>query len=232
MEILVNSYHHQGVKRLAKRFVPMAFSPDGLIEGFYDPDMYNPEEGKFLVGLQFHPERMRKNGLEEFDFPGCPVAYQEFSKAVIACQKKLNSSLSVPKKLELNPEMENKRKILVRSFSLARSMYTRSYSLNNQSIESELEVGAEFLESNTALSVKQEMRLKEMGATMRNGGSFTEKLRLDEEKQRKSMNIMKKMNVERLSELITFYQLMGKISSEVLERKLHASANELNITSQ
>ncbi|XP_010511590.1 PREDICTED: uncharacterized protein LOC104787684 [Camelina sativa] len=232
MEILVNSYHHQGVKRLAKRFVPMAFAPDGLIEGFYDPDMYNPDEGKFLVGLQFHPERMRKNGLEEFDFPGCSVAYQEFAKAVIACQKKLNSTLSVPKKLELNPEMENKRKILVRSFSLARSMYTRSYSLNNQPIESELKVGAEFLESNTALSVKQEMRLKEMGATMRNGGSFTEKLRLDEEKQRKAMNIMKKMNVERLSELITFYQLMGKISSEVLERKLHASVNEHNLTSQ
>lgn len=49
-------------------------------------------------------------------------------------------------KLELNQEMENKRKILVRSFSLARSMYTRSYSLNNQFRESELEVGAEFLE--------------------------------------------------------------------------------------
>lgn len=73
MEILVNSYHHQGVKRLAQR---LAFAPDGLIEGFYDPDMYNPKEGKFLMGLQFHPERMRKNGLEEFDFPGCPGAYQ------------------------------------------------------------------------------------------------------------------------------------------------------------
>lgn len=82
--------------------------------------------------------------------------------------------------------------------------------------------------SNTALSVDQEMRL--MGATMRNG---TQKLKLDEEKQRKAMNIMKKMNAERLTELIAFYQLMGKISSEVLERKLHASSvNDLNITSQ
>uniref|UniRef100_A0A1J3G2T6 Protein NtpR n=1 Tax=Noccaea caerulescens TaxID=107243 RepID=A0A1J3G2T6_NOCCA len=228
MEILVNSYHHQGVKRLAQRFEPMAFAPDGLIEGFYDPDMYNPKEGKFLMGLQFHPERMRKNGLDEFDLPGCPVAYQEFVKAVISYQKKLNSSLSVPKKLELNQEMENKRKILVRSFSLARSMYTRSYSMKNQPTESGLEVGAVFLESNTALSVDQEMRL--MGATMRNG---TQKLKLDEEKQRKAMNIMKKMNAERLTELIAFYQSMGKISSEVLERKLHASSvNDLNITSQ
>lgn len=76
MDILVNSYHHQGVKRLAQRFVPMAFAPDGLVEGFYDPDAYNPEEGKFIMGLQFHPERMRKADSEEFDYPGCPFAYQ------------------------------------------------------------------------------------------------------------------------------------------------------------
>ncbi|KAK4399969.1 putative glutamine amidotransferase GAT1 [Sesamum angolense] len=63
MEISVNSYHHQGVKRLAQRFVPMAFAPDGLIEGFYDPDAYNPDEGKFIMGLQFHPERMRDQNL-------------------------------------------------------------------------------------------------------------------------------------------------------------------------
>lgn len=88
------------------------------------------------------------------------------------------------------------------------------------------------MQSNTALSVDQEMKLKEMGATMRNGGSFTQKLTLDEEKQRKAMNIMKTMNVERLSELMGFYQLMGKISSEVLERKLHGSLNDPNLACQ
>lgn len=77
MEILVNSYHHQGVKSLGKRFVPMAFAPDGLIEGFYDPEAYNPQEGKFLVGLQFHPERMRlQPNSYEFDYPGCATVYQ------------------------------------------------------------------------------------------------------------------------------------------------------------
>lgn len=76
MELEVNSYHHQGVKRLAERFVPMAFAGDGLVEGFYDPDAYNPEEGKFIMGLQFHPERMRRSGSDEFDYPGCPRAYQ------------------------------------------------------------------------------------------------------------------------------------------------------------
>ncbi|KAK4755165.1 hypothetical protein SAY87_008922 [Trapa incisa] len=80
MEVMVNSYHHQGVKKLAQRFVPMAFAPEGLIEGFYDPDAYKPEEGKFIMGLQFHPERMRKSDIHEFDYPGCPSAYQEFVK--------------------------------------------------------------------------------------------------------------------------------------------------------
>lgn len=48
----VNSYHHQGVRELAPRFRPMAFAPDQLVEAYWDP------KAPFLVGLQFHPERM------------------------------------------------------------------------------------------------------------------------------------------------------------------------------
>ena len=50
--LLVNSYHHQGIRDLASRFKPMAFAEDGLVEAFYDP------KAQFIVGLQFHPERM------------------------------------------------------------------------------------------------------------------------------------------------------------------------------
>lgn len=50
----VNSYHHQGIRDLAHRFRPMAHADDGLIEAYYDPN------ADFLVGLQFHPERMLK----------------------------------------------------------------------------------------------------------------------------------------------------------------------------
>ncbi|XP_027359354.1 putative glutamine amidotransferase GAT1_2.1 [Abrus precatorius] len=220
MEIWVNSYHHQGVKRLAQRFIPMAFSSDGLIEGFYDPDAYNPEEGKFIMGLQFHPERMRKPNSDEFDYPGCPSAYKEFVKAVMAYQKKLNSSTSVPKSMKLNKEMENKRKIIVRSFSLAKNLYTMGR-VNCSSKESELEIGAEFLESNTALSVQQENRLKQMGATVRNAGSYVERLKLNEEREKMARNVMGKMSVEQLSDLLSFYHTMGQICSEVLEKKLH-----------
>ncbi|KAE8662388.1 putative rnase l inhibitor [Hibiscus syriacus] len=225
MDILVNSYHHQGVKRLAQRFVPMAFAPDGLIEGFYDPDAYNPEEGKFIMGLQFHPERMRRPDSEEFDYPGCPYAYQEFVKAVIAYQKKLNSSTSLRKPLKLNKEMENKRKVIVRSFSLAKNLYTAGNEMH-PSKESELEAGAEFLESNTALSVQQENRLKQMGATVRNGSHYIEKLKLNEEREKLARNVMGKMSVEQLSDLMSFYHMMGQICSEVMERKLNGIVND------
>jgi gamma-glutamyl-gamma-aminobutyrate hydrolase PuuD len=50
----VNSYHHQGIRQLASRFRPMAHAGDGLIEAYYDP------KAAFVVGLQFHPERMLK----------------------------------------------------------------------------------------------------------------------------------------------------------------------------
>ncbi|XP_030955873.1 putative glutamine amidotransferase GAT1_2.1 [Quercus lobata] len=226
MEILVNSYHHQGVKRLAQRFVPMAFAPDGLIEGFYDPDAYNPEEGKFIMGLQFHPERMRQPDSEEFDYPGCPSAYQEFVKAVIAYQKKLNSTISVPKHLKLDQEMEKQRKIIIRSFSLARNLYTTGR-VRHPWKESELEAGAEFLESNTALSFQQENRLKQIGATVRNAGSYIERLKLNEEKEKLARSVMGKMTVEQLSDLMSFYHMMGNICSEVLERKLSCIVSDL-----
>jgi len=48
----VNSYHHQGIRDLAPRFKSMADAEDGLVEAYYDP------KSKFVVGLQFHPERM------------------------------------------------------------------------------------------------------------------------------------------------------------------------------
>ena len=59
-ELPVNSYHHQGVLNLASRFTPMARAEDGLIEGFYDPHC------DFVVGLQFHPERMPEESAGNF----------------------------------------------------------------------------------------------------------------------------------------------------------------------
>ena len=66
----VNSYHHQGIRRLARRFKPMAFADDGLIEAYYDP------KARFVVGLQFHPERMLP------EYAGNERVWRAFTEAV------------------------------------------------------------------------------------------------------------------------------------------------------
>ncbi len=48
---LVNSWHHQAVKRLGRGLKVMAESDDGIIEGFYLP------EGRFLRAYQWHPQK-------------------------------------------------------------------------------------------------------------------------------------------------------------------------------
>jgi gamma-glutamyl-gamma-aminobutyrate hydrolase PuuD len=68
--IRVNSYHHQGIRELAPRFRPMAHAKDGLIEAYYDP------KADFLVGLQFHPERMLP------EYPGNLRVWKAFGRAV------------------------------------------------------------------------------------------------------------------------------------------------------
>lgn len=52
-KITVNSIHHQGVKRLGRGLVPVAFAPDGLIEAIEIPG------DRLTVGVQWHPEWMR-----------------------------------------------------------------------------------------------------------------------------------------------------------------------------
>lgn len=53
--ILVNSFHHQGVERLAKDVIPVAFAEDGLIEAY---EWKNPLQEPFFIAVQWHPERM------------------------------------------------------------------------------------------------------------------------------------------------------------------------------
>ena len=50
--IAVNSCHHQGIRHLAPELVPMALSPDGLVEAFYHPQY------SFVWAVQWHPEMM------------------------------------------------------------------------------------------------------------------------------------------------------------------------------
>ena len=67
-------------------------------------------------------------------------------KAVVAYQKKLNGSTRTTRSLKFDQEMENKRKMIVRSFSLARNLYATGHGIHPSYKESELAAGAEFLE--------------------------------------------------------------------------------------
>ena len=51
-QCMVNSRHHQAVKRVAEGFRICAKAPDGLIEGIEIPEL------TYFVGVQWHPERM------------------------------------------------------------------------------------------------------------------------------------------------------------------------------
>ncbi len=51
-EVRVNSYHHQATARLGAGLRPVAWAPDGTIEGLEDGD------GRFVVGVQWHAESL------------------------------------------------------------------------------------------------------------------------------------------------------------------------------
>ena len=58
----VNSSHHQAIKQLGKGLLACAHSPDRLIEAFHKEDY------PFLVGTQWHPERIPESGLSTHIF--------------------------------------------------------------------------------------------------------------------------------------------------------------------
>ena len=51
LELEVNSFHHQAVKRLGHGLREVAWAPDGIIEG-----VELPATDAFVVGVQWHPE--------------------------------------------------------------------------------------------------------------------------------------------------------------------------------
>ncbi len=55
----VNSFHHQGVKKLADCYAATAFAEDGLVEA------YESKDERFLIGVQWHPEMLHESYEEE-----------------------------------------------------------------------------------------------------------------------------------------------------------------------
>ena len=53
LEVDVNSFHHQAIKRLGRGLREVAWAPDGIIEG-----IEIPEAGALVLGVQWHPEEL------------------------------------------------------------------------------------------------------------------------------------------------------------------------------
>ena len=70
----MNSYHHQAIARVAPGFSVSAQAPDGIIEA-----IEISEEGVFILGVQWHPERM---------VPQDEHMVQLFRAFIRACQRR------------------------------------------------------------------------------------------------------------------------------------------------
>lgn len=73
-ELPVNSRHHQAVKDLAAGLVPLAASPDDLIEAFERPD-------PFLLAVQWHPEDLVAQPFQKGLFQRFLEACRAFERA-------------------------------------------------------------------------------------------------------------------------------------------------------
>lgn len=67
-KIMVNSLHHQGIKRMPQGIKAVAFAADGVVEAVErDGKIKGFEDGgAWLMGVQFHPERLVCNGDKTF----------------------------------------------------------------------------------------------------------------------------------------------------------------------
>ena len=76
--VRVNSFHHQGLDRVADGFRVTARAPDGVIEAIEDPDL------PFWVGVQWHPERMPEDALTQHLFGAVVEHASAFRRARVA----------------------------------------------------------------------------------------------------------------------------------------------------
>jgi putative glutamine amidotransferase len=70
--LAVNSTHHQAVARVAAGLRATAVSPDGIVEAL---ELAHPGAWPFVLGVQFHPERMCERDA------ACRSVFDEFVRA-------------------------------------------------------------------------------------------------------------------------------------------------------
>ncbi len=79
-EMLVNSFHHQAIKAVAPVLRVVAKASDGIVEAVESKDVNH-----FVVGVQWHPERMFQRNEEQFRlFEAFVEKVREFKKEVFS----------------------------------------------------------------------------------------------------------------------------------------------------
>jgi putative glutamine amidotransferase len=68
LDLMVNSRHHQAVKRVAPGFRAVAHAPDGIVEAIEKPG------SAFCIGVQWHPENFWRTGTFATLFEGFVAA--------------------------------------------------------------------------------------------------------------------------------------------------------------
>jgi putative glutamine amidotransferase len=86
--IPVNSFHHQGVKELGPKLRATGYAPDGLIEAYE-----NINGGHFVLGVQWHPERMWR------EYPLQLALFKEFVDAARHWHEQNKSAESAAREL-------------------------------------------------------------------------------------------------------------------------------------
>jgi putative glutamine amidotransferase len=81
-EIRVNSYHHQGIRKLAPNFRCGALAPDGLIEAYEGKD-----PNWWVVGVQWHPENEGNISLDMQLIEAFTTAAATWSKSALSLAK-------------------------------------------------------------------------------------------------------------------------------------------------
>ena len=82
---LVNSNHHQSLKKVPESFRINAFSNDGVIEGI------ESKENSFVLGVQWHPESLFS--YMEDDFPHSEKLFSSFIKSSCSYAEEKNNYL-------------------------------------------------------------------------------------------------------------------------------------------
>jgi putative glutamine amidotransferase len=77
VEVPVNSSHHQAVERVGKNLLVSAHAPDGTIEA-----VEWTGDANWIVGVQWHPERMQGDAFSERLFHDFIAAASQSRSAV------------------------------------------------------------------------------------------------------------------------------------------------------